>query len=987
MTVTAALGVNLLGAPTAVASRPVAPVASADRSTGGTPADPDVRATRSEAADAARRAGRRIEVGELRSESAQTFANPSGTFTVEQTLRPQRVKQAGKWVPVDATLRFATDGSVRPVASTVGMTFSGGGTGPLVELNNSGRKLGFTWDTPLPKPVLTGDTATYGEVLPGVDLVVVADVDSFTEQFVVKNAAAARDPRLARLTFTTRTTGVDVTTNADGTLLARDPQGRDVFTGSQPRMWDAKSAAGSTAAHAAAAGEPAAAPTTLMPARIAGGALEIIPDQSLLTGTDTVYPVVVDPRFGGAMQNWTFGYKPYPNSSFWNGANFNEGDGNSWTSVARVGHESDTGGTARSFFQMDTRPLWDTVISSSTFSLRADHSWSCTKKAISVYDTPSISSSVTWNNTTGWWGTKIATAKTGSGGGSSCPSGPVEWDVTNAARSAAANHWWSWSLGLRADDESTVNSWTKFVASSAVMSTEYNSTPGTPTRYATVPLTPCGVDPPYGSIGDTQVSLTSRVEDPDGGTVYAHFALWAIGDNPNIIDTRVAVSSGNTARLDVPANLLPSGTYSWFSRAEDPAGAVSAWTPVCHFIVDRSRPSAVPVVSSTKFTADPAVSGKARETGTFTFAANGVADIASYEYWSDWDNTHVTVPAPCPGCARSVDVRVPLNGPLNLYVVSKNAAGNASDTAVYGFWSNHQGFADKPGDLDGDGNTDLLSVRPDGRLMRYPGNGDGNHRNPLSSSETIDIDGAKYWQGNLMTRRGDWNGDEYEDVLLRRRDPATNTYKLYMHPNNGDGYICFSCSTGVKEFTLRDPANDHLQNADQILAIGNVTGDDTGMGGGFPDFLVSSGGQLWLYQGSGPSLILDYPGREPILIGTSGWGAMTLAAPGDVNGDTFPDLWARNKSTGELFLYPGVEQNSATAGIGVDEHRVLINTGLPLVTTPYVLATDANNDGKADYWNYVSTGNGEMYITWGDGPNGFSGYAQTGWGWQNYYIF
>ncbi|MYW06740.1 VCBS repeat-containing protein [Streptomyces sp. SID3343] len=983
-----ALGLGLLTVPAGAAAGAPAPTEAAATTTAA--AEPNVKATQPEAAAEARRTGRRTEVGSLRAEATQVFANPTGTFTVEQSLRPQRTKRSGTWVPVDATLVFAADGSVQPVASTIGMTFSGGGGKPIVELNNQGRKLAFSWDTALPKPTLKANVATYTEVLPGVDLVVVADVDSFSEQLIVKNAEAARNPKLGALRFATRTAGVDVKTDGDGTLRALDAQGREYFNGSQPRMWDSKPAAQARSAGlgTSLATDADPGPTTAMPARIADGALEIVPDRALLTASDTVFPVVIDPVFGGSMQNWTFGYKPYPASSYWNGANFNEGDGNSWTAVARVGYESDTGGTARSFFQMDSRPLWDLKIASSTLRIRADHSWSCTKKAISVYDTPSISASVTWNNTTGWWTNKIATARTGSGGGSSCPSGPVEWDVTSAARSAAANHWWSWSLGLRADDESTVNSWTKFVASSAVMSTEYNSVPKAPTSYATNPWTPCGENPPFGTIGDTQVSLNSRVEDPDGGTVYAHFALWRIGDNPNIVDTRVAVSSGGTATLNVPTNLLPTGTYSWFSRAEDPAGDVSAWAPVCHFVVDRSRPSEVPKVTSTKFTADAATTGKARETGQFTFSANGVADVEDFEYWSDWDGNHQTAGTPCTGCDRSLDIRVALNGALNLYVQSKDAAGNRSDIAIYSFWANRQGFTDKPGDLDGDGNTDLLSVTPDGELRRYPGTGQGTHAPARTSSQVVDVDGAKYWQGNLMTRYSDWNGDEYEDVLVRRRDPVTNAYKLYLHPNNGDGYSCISCGTGVQEFALRDPANDHLQNADQILAIGNVTGDDTGLGVGYPDFVVSSGGLLWLYQGSGPSLILDYPNREPVLIGSSGWDSMTLAAPGDVNGDTYPDLWARDKNTGELFLYPGVEQNSATAGIGLGgSHRVLIDSGLPGTTTPHLVATDANNDGTSDFWSYQNTGDGSMYVTWGSGPTGFSSFQRTGYGWQNYYIF
>ncbi|MFD0479756.1 hypothetical protein ACFQ0B_75140 [Nonomuraea thailandensis] len=47
------------------------------------------------------------------------------------------------------------------------------------------------WTGALPKPTLSGDTATYPEVMPGVDLQVTADVDGFSHLLVVKSRAAA----------------------------------------------------------------------------------------------------------------------------------------------------------------------------------------------------------------------------------------------------------------------------------------------------------------------------------------------------------------------------------------------------------------------------------------------------------------------------------------------------------------------------------------------------------------------------------------------------------------------------------------------------------------------------------------------------------------------------------------------------------------------------------------------------------------------------
>jgi hypothetical protein len=65
--------------------------------------------------------------------------------------------------------------SVSPAVSTSTLRLSGGGTGPLGEMTASGRTLSVGFPGQLPAPSLSGATATYGDVLPGVDLVVTAD--------------------------------------------------------------------------------------------------------------------------------------------------------------------------------------------------------------------------------------------------------------------------------------------------------------------------------------------------------------------------------------------------------------------------------------------------------------------------------------------------------------------------------------------------------------------------------------------------------------------------------------------------------------------------------------------------------------------------------------------------------------------------------------------------------------------------------------------
>lgn len=191
-------------------------------------------------------------------------ANPNGTFTRTMSAAPERIQQGGSWAPLDATLRQNPDGTWSGAATTSSVTLSNGGAAGsvLVSLNDAGNQLAFTWPTALPTPAVTGNTALYQGILPGVDLKVIANEQGgFSDLVIVNTAAAATNPALTSLTMgTNASTGLIVATDAAGNIAATNSSGQLVYTAPPPVMYD-NSATTPTPAPAPTATTAAPTPT------------------------------------------------------------------------------------------------------------------------------------------------------------------------------------------------------------------------------------------------------------------------------------------------------------------------------------------------------------------------------------------------------------------------------------------------------------------------------------------------------------------------------------------------------------------------------------------------------------------------------------------------------------------------------------------------------------------------------------------------------
>ncbi|MEU1825417.1 FG-GAP-like repeat-containing protein [Streptomyces abikoensis] len=848
-------------------------------------------------------------------------------------------------MPIDTALQHAGD-RIAPKATTLDATFSAGGDTTLATLTEQGRRLSIQWPERLPTPVLDANEATYPEVFPGVDLKVRATAETISQVLVVKNAEAARNPGLQRLQLGLEARGLRVDVDkVTGTVRALNPAGQELFTSSTPRMWDSSVRPdGKRAVSLRSAAAPTAADLEpgVKHANVGlsydSGKLTLTPDQSVLNGKDTTYPVYIDPKFGGRRQAWTIAYKPTPNSSFWNGTGWG-GNGKS-TSEARIGHEGDDGGTARSFFQMDSKGLAGAEIIDAQFNIVNTHSWSCDARPVELWDTGTISSSTTWNNQPRWI-RQVKTLNFSHGNDVfGCSDKGVDFDVTSMAREAAEKAWSTMTIGLRASNESNVYDWKKF-SSDPKLIVEYNQRPDNPTSYGSSPSVACDAAPAQ-QIGNTDVQLYARVSDPDGGTLRTRFNMWIKDGDPAVFNETVSVTSGSVAKVIVPKDIFKDGvTYQWQVRSDD-GRTTSSWRPdtPCRFTVDKSRPSTPPTVSSKEFpNGDDGTPGApARTKGTFTLGSGGAKDVVKYVYDFDRKNP-VTVASPASaGGSVTVAFTPPSAGPHILYSYSEDAAGNRSDTGTYLFYAAGTGVKDKPGDLNGDGSPDLWAVDGDNKLRMYPGTGDG-----VFGPATVVAEGG--FQDTLITRRGDYTNDGYDDLVARHPDG-----KLWIYRNTGFGALDTDNRQELRQFT------PELQTAkiSQIISLGDTNGD------GAPDLVAKVGDGLWFLAGHHGNYIDDaYPLAE------SGWSGRDLIAPGDLTGDGNPDLLVRDNATGQLVTHHGAP--AAGTG-GIDPVSLVVGatsvygaaawqtSNRPLLAMP----GDANADGTTDLWATTTEGSGTL---------------------------
>ncbi|WP_431967284.1 DNRLRE domain-containing protein [Actinacidiphila sp. bgisy160] len=993
------------------------PPATAGR--GASNATPASTGPRDEAAAMAQamRTHKQVLVDTATSATTLTWALPNGRFKSRITAAPTRAKNAkGQWAPVDNTLKRTAGApgglGIAPANPAVPVRFASGnarktradrsfarpetpGETVLAEVELGGHTVAYTWPDALPEPVLDGPRALYPEVLPGVDLLLVArEEGGMAQVLIVKTPEAARQEALRTVPYGLRSaTAVFRQDRKAGRVQVLDKAGKEVGSIPTPFAWDSSGRdpelpEGTT--HRTSVATPAdvlklsgltgiepGARSAPLPVTLDGenthtARLGIgFAATGLAARKDVTYPLFVDPSLNPGWDAWTVAYKPYPSTSFYNGTNFSSG-----TSDARVGHEDDTGGTARSFWRMDwSSSIKGAEITSATFKVLNNHSWSCTNREFQLWRTGSISSGTTWNAQPSW-SDEIQRKSFAHGWSStSCPDEYEAFNVKDAAQYATDHGNSTLTLGMRATSESDTQTWRKFKATSATIEAVYNRKPYEPTNGSSKPGGSCTPGPGAGvTVGKTNITLSVTAKDPDNNMSKVRFRFWKTGGTvPAGVEIPIG-GTGGTATYTIPSSdpllkdITTNTTFSWDAMGKDSAGATSTnyppGTEPCRITVDPSGPSQ-PIVTSDVFlkaTSDGATwaTVKFGTTGPITFESPGAV-----RFTYAWGGVSpAPVNADANGVATVPDLR-PLNaGPNTLQVYAYDSLGNASARTDYTTYVPPKDNADAPGDTGGDGTADLILIDNKGVLRTYAGQPGGELYGSLVASYTMGADGkpvltpAGHWydatagKAALIAHYQDaYPGDGTTDLFAVTPDGG-----FWLYP--GDGYGSFDVDQRLK---IRLPSNAPAPATwTQLKAIGDITGDK------LPDLVLRAGAAYWVLSGySGATF------QTATLMNPDAWARRDIVNLADMNKDGTPDLLWRNLDTGTMYVRHGrpgtvsgsVDLNSLMLAANALDGDVQFGTSWTETNVDAAIGIpDINNDGIPDIWaRFPSDGHMAIY--------------------------
>ena len=977
--------------------------------------------------------GTSVPVAADNTDNSTTQANPDGSFTYTETADPTQVDQNGSWVPVDPTLHQNSDGTLAPDAAASSVAFSGGGTSPLVTLTAlTGQQMSLSWPSALPTPTVSGSTATYSGVYPGVNLAMTATVyGGYTEQLIVTSATAAANPALQDIHFNTSTNGLTLSTTTSGGLQATDASGDTVFSSPTATMWStpASSSPSSPSAVAATAkkmlavtpsssastapvAQDDADPVTDLGIDVTSSSVDLLPPASALTGSNVNYPVVIDPSVSPAIKDnlWTWVSQTDSGTSFYRGSN-NTHDTDAhvgyddWCSSGTGGCASSAFGVTRSLFSMDTSGLAGKHVTAAQFDVdeQGPTSSESGTRQIDIHGAAAFDSSTTWNNQPAPWGTVAASANFASLNNNGI--GSANFDVTPLIQGAVTNGYKTQTIVLEAHDESDDTSYRYMIGNGSndpKLTVTYYSTPDVPKKLQTVNGTStadCNTTAPgtWIDASDTNsMTLSATISSPDGGVnggadISADF--WYRKIKPTEDATW---SSFNTTPVVAPSNdgpttvthdltgLTDGEEYEWgVATWEDGFGSIVEPGPGvgCYFSTDFTPPTIGAVTEN-----PPTVAGGTPGSMTISATDTGSDPSGVARILYNINGTSLTAggtgeqSVASNGSATTIPLATSLWGTNTVWYAVQDAAGNITQTAKYTFPVAAPTYVPgTTGDLNGDGNPDLVGVDANGNIDLYSNPSADTPSNAVPGATVISASvaaantTASNFTGALIAHAGSVQEQNCDDLEIIAGG------QLLMEENNDD---CGASPTYATTNGQRPPApaagtpaaavsaydSSDWSQARQLLAIATP-----GTYNGKPDVVTTD--LITLENSGGTEYLWEFPlqgatPQPPILLDSgSTWAGVTLINAGIINGNHA--LWTRNNTTGVITQYPNITADTTNSlGTGT----TVANSGTPLTATAYPLIASAGdvtaggNNGPA-LWAVDASGTLQLIPTTVDTNN------------------
>lgn len=563
-----------------------------------------------------------------------TVAHPDGTLTTTMSTEPVRMQTSTGWSDISTDLVRATVDGVsvlKPENVPVDITVGTGGTDKIASLDDkNGHSVTQSWPFgTLPEPVVEGNSATFRQVLPGVDLIQLAHKTGISQVLKIETAEAARDPRVAQMRIFLDSQNTVVEQNAEGELTAKGTDSGVVELSNSGGTWWDSSAEGATATNPG--GQGIARPFSLTLGTEAGKQSQIFGMDEILDTANLTFPVYVDPDWHATRTNYVFVDSAYPGVSYWNGYLTN-GEGNvgylpNYWAPDGVSH------LARTYFQFNTSFLVGRDILAARLGTVETWSSSCTPTNVASWITGDIGPATNWNVQPGLI-MRTDMGAVAKGYNASCPAGTVGFDLM-AAKSILLNKT-VWNIMLAAGDESDKLGWKKF-QNSATLTVTHNLPPNTPVigtitggKYAYPANAPA-----YYVTRNARPVFRVSDSDPDGAEggptsvymeVYTKAGALVSGSGPIL-----GAAAGDVYDWQIPVNLA-NGEYYLQSQSKDGWNAYSG-TMRFNFKVDITPPAAPQVTQVPRSDAPATLTAGATHADD-----NGVIGDTIY-------NFHVELPA------------------------------------------------------------------------------------------------------------------------------------------------------------------------------------------------------------------------------------------------------------------------------------------------------------------------------------------------------